>query len=507
MMVPLQGIAFFVMMLFFGIISPALSASYTICMPHAAPPYSEGKKKTGLHVDIIQAAFAHRGDTAHFIFLPNNRIEKKFLSHKCDMATHMKINNNTKSSFFTRVPMMTYYNDVIYKKTLDLSYKTPEDLLSLRVGAFQNAHKFLGDAYAEMARNNVNYIEYGNYLPVHALTLDRLDVIVSEPNVFLYYLNEQLRHLSAEDQKHAYDSLQWTPFNSTGNSYHWAFQDNELLQRFEAGLTALYTTNEFEEIFNKWAEKYNLFRAPLSAIDCAYGRIESACHPDKTLRVLFGSARPPYITSNPPSGIIWSLSTEIFKRMHYQIIPSFASNARMTISLEQGLVDAAVEVQKTNPKLHYSDPFIFYQNFIFTHRKDQITFTEWADLKDKVVCTWQGAAHDLGPSFQEAISLFAHYKEFGDQRIQVQRWLYRSCDVTILDKTLFKWWTKTFETEGSPTLNQTPYKAFPVPKQDKLWWYVGFTNPAIRDQFNEHLSALRSEGHYDKAMQIKKSVF
>lgn len=484
----------YIFLLLIAALSPKSSDAANICLPHAIPPYSDSESKTGLHVDIIKAAFKEVGEPTTISFLANKRLEPLFIRGKCEVSGHIKKNEKTRKFHFTQVPMMTFHNAVISKKELHLNYNSPKDLTSLRVAAFQNAHKFLGDEFYEMSQANENYREYGGILPAQLLLLDRIDVVISEPNIFLYYLRKQLSKLPTDTRNNIYRELSWTPFNKKGNAYFWGFHTLDIKEKFEKGLTSLYKNGEFEKIFSHWSKRFNLQRNPLANMDCAYGKIESACAITTRLKVIFGLSRPPFIESSPPSGISWELALEIFRRMGREIIPSFAANARMTISLSKGTVDAAVEIQPTDPTLFYSAPFISYQNFVFLHSSSKVEFKQWSDLAGKKVCAWQGAFQDLGKEFKAASSHFESYREFGEQKHQVQRWMLRSCDAAIIDKTIFFWWVNKLK-EPTTTLEAN---SFPVPGQNELWWTVGFRNKTIRDNFNRHLEASIADGTYDR---------
>lgn len=483
--------------------SSTLTASHAakVCLPHTIPPYADHESRTGLHVDIIIAAFAQVGEQATITFLPNKRLEPMFTSGKCDMSGHIKKNEATRKFHFTTVPMMTFHNTIISKKDLKLEYTSPKDLSAYRVAAFQNAHKFLGDEFYEMSKANANYREYGGVLPAQLLLLDRIDVVISEPNIFLYYLQKQLAQLPKDLRSDIYRDLSWMPFNKKGNAYFWGFQTLSLKEKFEKGLTALYKSGEFDKIFAHWSNRYHLQRTPLANMDCAYGKIETACASTTRLKVVFGLSRPPFITSTPPSGISWELATEIFQRMGREILPSFAPNSRMSLSLSQGTADAAVEVQPTNPTLFYSTPFISYQNFVFLPASAKIDFKQWSDLAGKKVCAWQGASQDLGEEFSSAIENFEAYREFGEQKHQVQRWMLGSCDAVIIDKTVFFWWLKELQdpaySQQAPATNLSA-KSYPLPSGNELWWHVGFTNKTLRDSFNRHLADSIADGTYDK---------
>ncbi|WP_169738020.1 substrate-binding periplasmic protein [Terasakiella pusilla] len=217
------------------------------------------------------------------------------------------------------------------------------------------------------------------------------------------------------------------------------------------------------------------------------------------LKVVFGISRPPYIESTPPSGISWELASEIFKRMNVKFTPFFYPNKRMEQSLLQGTADIVVEIQPTNSSLYYSKPFISYQNFIVTRKKDNITFKNWKDLSGFKVGAWQDASNNLGKAFQAAVPSFKGYEEFSAQKNQVQRWLLGSLDAIVIDETILYWWIQKLSAHlPNHKINDLDLAIdlFPVPKQSQLWWYVGFKDKKLKDMFDHYLQEIRDDGTY-----------
>jgi len=163
----------------------------------------------------------------------------------------------------------------------------------------------------------------------------------------------------------------------------------------------------------------------------------------KELTVMFGDSRPPFISQNPPSGISYELFKLISSRLEWQFQAQFAPNKRMEYELSNMKADVIVEVQKSNPNVFYSDPFIAYRNFAVSRSPDKISFSGFSNLKGHSVCAWQNATKNLGAAFAKQVPFFREYKEFPHQEDQVRYWLSRQCEVIIIDDTLLKWWVNT----------------------------------------------------------------
>ena len=215
------------------------------------------------------------------------------------------------------------------------------------------------------------------------------------------------------------------------------------------------------------------------------------------LNVMYGVSRPPFIMEGDRTGISYELATAAFDRMGVATKPFFGSNKRLEAMLERNRVHVAVEVQKTDPRLFYSDRFVAYRNFAVSRRRDNVRMQEFADLRGHSVCAWQNANEHLG--ITELTSTFSSYQEFPEQIDQVRLWMAGRCEVILIDDTLLKWHMKILEPElkRQGIVVDSDLRFDPFPGDNHLWFYVGFTNRDIRDSFNDALAALRSDGSYD----------
>lgn len=216
---------------------------------------------------------------------------------------------------------------------------------------------------------------------------------------------------------------------------------------------------------------------------------------NEPLAVMFGISRPPYVMEENQTGISVELAREVFARMGRRFVAVFGANKRLEISLKHEQVDVAVEVQPTDSSLYYSAPFIAYRNYVVSRERDDITFRDWPDLAGHSVCAWQNAKENLGPRFAETIPSFSDYREFALQKRQVRQWLKGGCEAILIDDTLLKWWIQDLQREsGIPHEIKPRYAAFPG--DNALWWFVGFRDSRLRDEFNRQLSAMQKDGTY-----------
>ena len=215
------------------------------------------------------------------------------------------------------------------------------------------------------------------------------------------------------------------------------------------------------------------------------------------IRVMYGVSRPPFIMERASTGISFELAETAFDRMGVTTRPFFGSNRRLEAMLEKDQVQVAVEVQKTNPDLSYSDRFIAYRNFAVSRRADGIAMESFADLRGRSVCAWQNAAKHLG--IADVTPKYGRYREFPEQVDQVRFWLAKRCDVIFIDDTLLKWHMKTLapELEKQGVEVDLDLTFSPFPGDNELWFYVGFRDSGLRDAFNVALATMRADGTYD----------
>ena len=172
----------------------------------------------------------------------------------------------------------------------------------------------------------------------------------------------------------------------------------------------------------------------------------------------------------------------------------------MNVELKNGSMDVVVEVQKGIVGAYYSDPFIGYRNFAVSRKKDQVKVESYTDLKGRSICAWQDAKNDLGNEFKKATQVFSKYQEFPIQKDQVKSWLSGACQVIIIDETILKWWIKELSPEYVKRNRKLDLDlSYDVlPGQEILWWFMGFKDRELRDQFNKVLKEFKANGIYDK---------
>ena len=215
------------------------------------------------------------------------------------------------------------------------------------------------------------------------------------------------------------------------------------------------------------------------------------------LTVAFAIAKPPFVyatqTGPAQAGDKGGIELDIMKaalapRGHsFQAI--YSTYDELTALVLDRRADAAATVRPENPNLFYSNEFVSFHN-VAVMRADADAPTAIADLAGLTMVAWEGATKDLGPAFAEATAKSPKYAEMGDQKAQVKAFLDGKFQALIIDGTIFRYWKKVLGGKVSDFKfhalfgGHTPFA-------------VGFTDAAIRDDFNAGLKEIRQNGVYD----------
>ena len=236
-----------------------------VSVDHATQPFTLPDSDSGLQVEIIRAAFASQSTQVTFVFLSSKRTALAFKSGLVDVLTDDKPGNNV-TSVHSHWPVMTFRNQAITFAPKHLKLNSIADLRKLRVVAFQEARLYLGDEFAAMAKHNSGYLELP-HMPSRMLSLDRADVIVSQPDIFRFNLTSE----SSPSQTHqVFESFEYHDILPAANQYWFGFRDEELRDRFERGIAAIYANGEIDALFLKYKQRYGTSRGMFISLDCQF---------------------------------------------------------------------------------------------------------------------------------------------------------------------------------------------------------------------------------------------
>lgn len=206
---------------------------------------------------------------------------------------------------------------------------------------------------------------------------------------------------------------------------------------------------------------------------------------------------PPYVIAKATKGLevdVMRLAladdTLQFTQMPY---------AELETAVQQGRVDVSAGVRRSDDAgVHYSEPFITFENVAVSRKSDNLKIDTIDDLGDHKVLTWQGADRELGDAFERLFGPEGphrgHYVEVPDQKEQVRLFWEEEGSIAVIDRSIFAYFTK----ELGHTMDQAVlHRLFP-PATD---FRVAFTDPDLRDTFNLRLAELCRTGEYEALLE------
>jgi len=242
--------------------SAAATSTVKVGLQSVVAPFVLSDHTSGLLVDVIRAAFVSQQMPVEFRYLPNARFDDQFRQGLLD-ATTASSPDQAQEGYLTHWPVSYFHNMAITLRSRIPALSSVDDLKKYRVTSFRNARKALGPAYAA-ATDQPNYRE-AITMPSGALLLERTDVIVSQPDVFQYYLHQQLPEKRIAESELAYHDIL-----GAGKFYWMRFRTEAQRDAFERGIAQLYATGEIDQILGHYQHDYGVTRDFFIALDCQF---------------------------------------------------------------------------------------------------------------------------------------------------------------------------------------------------------------------------------------------
>jgi ABC-type amino acid transport substrate-binding protein len=226
-------------------------------------PFVLSDHSSGLLVDVLRAAFAAQHVPVEFRYLPNARFEDQFRQGLLDVTTSSSP-QHSQEGYLGHWPVTHFQNMAITLRSKIPAMSSLDDLKKYRVTAFRSARKVLGPAYVAATEDHPNYREAVT-MPSGALFLERTDVIISQPDIFLYYLKQQLPQLQNAGTELAYHDIL-----GPGRFYWMRFRTEQQRDAFEHGVAQLYASGEIDRILTRYQRDYGVTRDFFIALDCRF---------------------------------------------------------------------------------------------------------------------------------------------------------------------------------------------------------------------------------------------
>jgi len=207
------------------------------------PPYGIKESGSGIEVDIVRAALKVKGHTIKVRFVPFGRVSQDFVDGKIDAANTVSPNSGMKAEY--SVSHITYQNVATTLKDGGVTVGSIGDLTALKVVAFSNASKYLGDEFAAMTKASKSYREVSDQITQNKLLMSgRTQVVVGDFRIFQYYSKKIAGKIELKE----------VTFNKVfaPTDYSVAFRSAAIRDDFNAGLKAIRESGEYDKIIKSY---------------------------------------------------------------------------------------------------------------------------------------------------------------------------------------------------------------------------------------------------------------
>ena len=226
------------------------------------PPLVLSDREGGLMVEMIRLAFDAAGHATQILSMTSKRQIPAFEVGMIDVVTG--VNPDTQlAAALSHWPVITMRNQAISLRQRNLPIHSVADLGQYRIVAFLNAKHHIGGEFAAMAEGNANYSESLD-VPATMLAAGRIDVLISQADIFLYNLRANKAHgLDGAD-------FEFHDLLGPGVSYWFAFRTPELRDHFEQGVAAIYADGRANRMIEEYHQRFGTSRDLFLSLDCRF---------------------------------------------------------------------------------------------------------------------------------------------------------------------------------------------------------------------------------------------
>lgn len=209
----------------------------------------------------------------------------------------------------------------------------------------------------------------------------------------------------------------------------------------------------------------------------------------KTLNIVVGFTRPPYVIQETNSGYELELISQVTKLMGYDVDYIYVPYGRASQLLSNPDIDAVTTMTQeyTSTKELLTDVYVTYHNTVVSMANSHVTIAKINDLKDISLIGFQNAQNLLGPEFHEVVSNNPNYLELSQQLSQVEMLFKGRVHSIVIDKNIFSYISRQLGKNQS-----VDFHDFFSPTQYKM----AFKKPSLVKSFNKHLALFKSSDEY-----------
>ncbi|MFN4163292.1 MAG: substrate-binding periplasmic protein [Ferrovibrio sp.] len=198
----------------------------------------------GLEYELIAAAMQAGGFDFHAELVPFGRLSEDFRHGMFDGIAPANAAMGL-SGCLTRT-LLVYRNTAFALSGRNLPLQAVADLAGYDVMAFQNAHRILGGAMADVQARNSRYREVANQiLQVRALFSGRTDVVIMDRRIFRHLMHSP--EIGVDTSAALQEFALFPP-----TEYSVAFRRAELCATFDRGLETIRRNGSYDQILRRW---------------------------------------------------------------------------------------------------------------------------------------------------------------------------------------------------------------------------------------------------------------
>ena len=229
----------------------ASSAVVSMAFGERIPPFCFPENNTGIELEVIGEALAYRGHALKPVYFPFARIPLAFKSRQVDGAMTDLGEDLRPFGAFYGDSAVVYDNVFISLTQRKLKINTPADLQGLSVISFVGAAKRYPQWLDAVLKAGHLSEQNDQALQVKTLDLGRYDVVLSDRNIFRYFMLQQQKEqgkLLKPVTEHAFTKV-------NPDDYRPVFRDRQIRDDFNAGLKQLKASGRFQAIYDKYLKE------------------------------------------------------------------------------------------------------------------------------------------------------------------------------------------------------------------------------------------------------------
>lgn len=212
----------------------------------------------------------------------------------------------------------------------------------------------------------------------------------------------------------------------------------------------------------------------------------------KTLEVVVGLAKPPYVLSDGNSGFEIELIRHILRKAGHKANFVLVPFGRTVSMLSRNDVDAIMTVNKsTIPDVKLlTEAYIYYRNVAISRAEDNLEINDIYDLSNYTVSSFQNAHKILGPEFASAMQNSPLYVQNARQEVQPDLLIKGKVNFVVMDENIFNHYVSANTTSKQKSAFDY-HRIFP-----KSYYQLAIKDEAIRKAFNRELNLVKNSEFY-----------